>query len=520
MRKEVLGHLVDVWQRRIYDAKIVVDNNIICQIEPAQTVPDQYIIPGYVDAHVHIESSMLTPQRFARIAAAHGTVAVVTDPHEIANVCGIKGIEWMQADAKDAKIKINFTIPSCVPATPLDYSGAMIDSEATRALAKTGKFVGLSEMMNVPGVLNNDEEVKDKLAAAKEFNLPIDGHAPALRGTDLWHYASAGISTDHECSTLSEAEEKIAAGIHILIREGSAARNYEALHPLIDKYPDKVMFCTDDSHADDLVNEGHIDKIVKRAVADGHDLYNVLRAASVNAVMHYKLPVGLLREGDFADFQIVNNLKDFKTLELHCGKEEGKATQPSTHQPINNFKRGEITSEDLRTNRTNMPVIKVIPGQLLTFETDFHEPNVMKLVYLNRYHADSLPQIGYVTGMGLNQCALASSVAHDSHNIIAAGVSDEGIAAAINAVIAAKGGLAVAKGNHTEVLPLPVGGLMTDRPAEEVAQAYTRLNIMLKEDGCPLSSAFMTLSFLSLLVIPELKIGEKGLFRYSTFSWV
>lgn len=539
-REETRGRLVDVWKRQVYGASVVTEGGRIVEIRREREVPDQYILPGWIDAHLHIESSMLTPRRFAEVAARHGTIAVVTDPHEMANVAGENGIEWMMNNGRHRKVSFFWTIPSCVPATHLDHAGACIGVEATERMARSGRFVGLSEMMNVPGVLNVEENVVGKLRVARKAGLPIDGHAPGLKGEALHRYVSAGISTDHECSTLEEAEEKIRAGMKILIREGSAARNYEALRTLIDRYPDKVMFCTDDSHPDQLCFDGHMDRIVRRAIADGHDLFDTVRAASVNAVMHWKLDVGLLREGDRADFQVVRDLKRFECLETRNSRYD---TKKATHMDdslsgvvVNHFVRQEIKVYDLRRGVTAgkaEPVIEVIDGELVTregvyipkttqanMESDLSQ-DLVKLVYVNRYDNEKRVQVAWARGIGIRTTAFASSVSHDSHNIIAAGVNDGALECAINEVIRHKGGLAVGRSDgRSSVLPLPVGGLMSDDDVSRVALRCDELNAILKFDGCALSYAFMQLSFLALLVIPELKIGEHGLFRYSTFDWV
>ena len=531
------GILVDVWRREQYGVAIVTDAGRIVEMRRDSVVPNHYILPGWIDAHVHVESSMLTPRRFAEAASRHGTIAVVTDPHEIANVVGESGIEWMMKNGENSPVTFFWTIPSCVPATPLDNAGAVIDGPATSRLAYGGKFVGLSEMMNVPGVLGGDEEVLTKLRAARACGLPIDGHAPSLSGDDLRRYVSEGIATDHECSTLTEAKEKLQAGMKILIREGSAARNYAALHALIDIAPDRCMFCTDDSHPDQLMFEGHIDRIVRRAVADGHDIYDVIRMASVNAVEHWGLDIGLLRVGDRADFQIVRDLTSFECLELRNSRFSAKAVPAHGDHPIvNRFVRGEIGLNDLRRGVTAgeaETVLELDGGNLHTgegcyvpttttsnMESDL-SADVLKLVYLNRYRADSRPQVAWVRGFGIRTLAFAASVSHDNHNIIAAGVSDAALVTAINEVVRHKGGLAVGSADgRSRVLPLPVGGLMSDDDVSNIARHCDELNAILQFDGCKIPYAFMQLSFLSLLVIPELKIGERGLFRYSSFSWV
>ncbi|HJY64731.1 MAG TPA: adenine deaminase, partial [Ignavibacteria bacterium] len=494
-----------------------------------------------IDAHVHIESSMLVPGEFARLAVTHGTLATVSDPHEIGNVLGIKGVRYMIENGKKVPFKFYFGAPSCVPATNFETAGAEITASDIRELFEKDGLKYLSEMMNYPGVLFSDSMVMEKIKAAQELGRTIDGHAPGLRGDDAKKYINAGISTDHECFTLDEALEKISLGMKILIREGSAARNFEALHTIIDQYPEMVMFCSDDKHPNDLV-EGQIDRVAARAVAYGHDLFNVLQAACVNPVMHYGLEVGLLREGDPADFIIVNNLTEFKVQKTFIdGKltaENGKSLIERVNaEVVNNFNTVKITPKDIELPVSNdssqqIRVIEALDGQLITRE--LHEPiltldskiisntanDVLKMVVMQRYKPGIKPAVAFIRNFGLEKGAIASCVAHDSHNIIAVGVSDDDICSAVNAIVVSKGGVSVSYDGNTEVLPLPVAGIMSNDDGYIVAEKYTKIDKLAKGLGTKLHAPFMTLSFMALLVIPQLKLSDKGLFDGKEFKYV
>lgn len=540
--EKIEGNIVDIHQRRIYPGEIWLSEGRIMEIQENQKNYSTYLLPGFIDAHVHIESSMLTPENFAKLIIPQGTLAIVNDPHEIANVCGKEGIYFMLESARKSFLKIFFGIPSCVPATSFDCAGNVISTSDVEELAVSGDFKLLSEMMNVPGVLQEDPEVCRKIEIARNYNLPVDGHAPLLAGEELKKYIQAGITTDHECSNLQEAIEKIEAGMKIIIREGSAARNYEALKELIRLYPDKVMFCTDDAHPDMILKKGHINNIVKKALADGYDFFDVIRIACYNPVQHYRLTVGTLQKGDFADFMRIENLESFRVLEAYIagkkiyenGQFLGEKHFSDTISRVfpNYFVHDLIEPKDLvKQIFKQTDVMEVIDGEILTrkyvydlpsekinFESDLKE-DVLKIVYLNRYK-NGKPQIAFVKGFGIKEGAFASSIAHDSHNILAVGCTDKEITDAINALISAKGGLVVAKGGKTECLSLPIAGIMSDKEGMEVAGQYEKLNERLKEMGCSLQSPFMTLAFMSLLVIPELKIGEKGLFDFESFRFL
>lgn len=495
---------------------------------------DCYILPGFIDAHVHVESSMLLPTEFSRTVVGHGTVAVVNDPHEIANVLGTKGVKAMMKNSKKAMMKFFYGIPSCVPATPFDRAGGNISAGETEDLARSGNFVALSEMMNVPGVVHRDPEVMAKLAIAKKYDLRIDGHAPGIVGETLDLYAGSGIETDHESITLEEATLKISRGMKILIREGSAAKNYHALKTLIATHTDDVMFCTDDIHPDDLLH-GHIDNIARQALRDGFGLFDVLQVACINPVRFYRLEVGLLRVGDHADFIVVD---DIDTLQVSATYIGGKKVFPFKHPAAarkgktpNLFHHDRITGDDIKTSVTGkIHCIQVLPNELVTgkipytprdagdpFESDI-PADVLKIVHVNRYF-NLAPRTGFISGIGIKSGAFASCISHDSHNIIAVGCSDIEIARAINRVIDQRGGLSVVHGDKLLSLPLPVAGIVSEKSATEVARAYKELNDEIRRMGSPLPSPFMTLSFMALIVIPAYKIGEKGMFDVEKFAF-
>lgn len=524
---QIGGTIVDVNARRLYPGIITVEGGRIIRIdETAQAPSSRYIVPGLVDAHVHIESSMLLPSEFARLAVVHGTVATVSDPHEIGNVCGVDGVRYMLDSAARVPFTIAFGAPSCVPATAFETAGAEITADDIRTLFEDSRIRYLSEMMNWPGVLQNDPVVMEKLDVARSCGRVIDGHAPGLRGDDARQYAAHGISTDHECFTLEEALDKVACGMKILIREGSAARNYDALHPLLGMHPHMVMFCTDDMHPDSLVI-GHIDRLVRRSLDLGYDVFDVLRAASVNPIEHYGLDVGALRVGDRADFVIVDDMQAFQVLETwvagECVARNGKSLLPHHKQaPINRFNRGPIRGEDIagHADGTEVRVIVAHDGQLVTSERHVSLPaeDVLKLVVVNRYSEQPVA-VAYICSFGLVRGAIASSVAHDSHNIIAVGCSDDEIVHAVNAVIDAQGGVSVVDGHKAHVLELPVAGLMSTEDGYVVARRYEELDAMAKQLGSTLRAPFMTLSFMALLVIPQLKLSDRGLFDGQRFEF-
>ena len=534
-------NLVDLHARSIGPAEVTIEGDRIVAVWPlpaGTTVDPGYMLPGFVDAHVHVESSMLPPTEFARVASRHGTVATVSDPHEIANVLGEQGLEFMLEEASRACIPIAFGVPSCVPATPFESAGGVLDASAVARILADPRFFYLAEMMNWPGVLSGDPEVMAKIAAAKSLAKPIDGHAPGLRGPDAARYAAAGITTDHECFTLDEARDKARLGMRILIREGSAARNLDALWPILREFPALAMFSTDDAHPDDLL-VGHVNRSVARCIANGLDLFDVLRAACVHPVEHYRLPVGLLRPGDRADFIVVDDLREFRARETWIAgrpvaRDGASLVPPSVPATPNRFREASFTADDFAIRArgpATVRAIEVADGQLVTGEAlasltardGILEPDLASdtilLAVVNRYRA-APPAVALVRNLGLRRGAIASSVAHDSHNVIAAGADRASLAAAVNAVFAIRGGLAVVDGPTVETLPLPIAGIMSDRPAEEVGARYTQLSARAKALGSPLRAPFMTLSFLALLVIPALKLGDRGLFDGRAFRFV
>lgn len=541
MEEIIRGTLVDAFMQTLYPAEIKVrDGRIssIAKIDGSPTAP--FILPGFIDAHVHIESSMLVPSEFARLAVVHGTVATVSDPHEIANVCGLEGVQFMIDNGKTVPFKFFFGAPSCVPATTFETAGAELNADAVESLLQQDDIKYLSELMNFPGVINGEHEVLKKLEAAKKRNKPIDGHAPGLRGGDLKKYVAAGISTDHECFTAEEASEKLSLGMKILIREGSAAKNFEALIHLLHDHPQQLMFCSDDKHPDSLV-DGHINQLCARAVEKGIDIFNIIQAACINPVLHYKLDVGLLREGDAADFIVVDDLKNFNVLQTYIN---GQLVAENGHtlierQPVGtiNFFDCSLTEPNdfliLYEGQENVDIIEALNGQLITnkiieplssvlFDDGVEQLNsnterdILKIVVVNRY-ADAPVSIAFVKNFGLGRGAIASSVAHDSHNIIAVGVDDESLCRAVNGLIETQGGISVVDGNKESVLPLPVAGLMSAEDGYDVAKKYAEMDAAAKALGSTLSAPFMTLSFMALLAIPHLKLSNRGLFDGDAF---
>ena len=537
--RTISGNIVDVVSKSIFKAVLQIDNGKIIDIKPADEVEEQFIIPGFVDAHIHIESSMMLPSEFARYSVIHGTVACVCDPHEIANVCGVSGVDYMIENGKHSPMKFYFGAPSCVPSTQFETSGAELNAETVEKLLLRDDIYFLAEMMNFPGVIHKNKEVYAKLDAAKRIGKPIDGHAPELRGEDLIAYAAGGITTDHECMTIAEAEAKMALGMTVQIREGSAAKNFDDLLSLLDNHSDNIMFCSDDKHPDDLMKNGHINALVRRAVAKGYDPIEVLRICSLTPIKHYKLDVGLLQLGDDADFVVVNNLTDFDVKATYIRgekvSENGIPTFPRyvPSELINQFNVQKVNAAQLRVvpGKGLLKVIHVDDGQLFTHQilcepkvvagniVSDVENDVLKLVVYNRYQP-SVPAIGFIRNIGLKRGALASTVAHDSHNIVAVGTSDDEIASAINQIIDSKGGILACDGSKTCLLSLPIGGLMSDVEGSKVAERYEEVDAMAKELGSTLHAPFMTVAFMSLLVIPELKLGDKGLFDGKNFRFV
>jgi adenine deaminase len=607
---EIIGRIVDIINRNVSVARISIENGIIQSVSPVEDTTSlsdaaasfPYILPGFIDAHVHIESSLLIPSEFARLAVVHGTIATVSDPHEIANVCGLPGVEFMIRNGRTVPFHFNFGAPSCVPATRFETAGATLDAGKVEQLLASDDINYLSEVMDFPGVLAKDPEVMAKIAAAQRLGKPVDGHAPGLRGQQAKDYIAAGISTDHECFTAEEALEKLQYGMKILIREGSAARNFETLIPLLNDHSDNMMFCSDDKHPDSLV-AGHINQLCARAVAKGIDVFKVLKAACINPVLHYKLDTGLLRPGDSANLVLVEDLEQFRVIQTwirgQLVAENGLSHIASAHvvstpsptnassllaaEPINNFKAKPREAGDFsypldkwgeEENFEQVYVIEALDGQLITNrlvvpvadtlprDGRLHanpDKDLLKIVVVNRYHHAPVAK-SFIRNFGLKRGAIASSVAHDSHNIVAVGVDDESICRAVNLIIEQRGGLscvdpgpaipagasasagaaAVSAAPFTPIsditgepiapmapssgaeliLPLPLAGLMSLEDGYQVAEAYTAIDHKAKALGSTLSAPFMTLSFMALLVIPHLKLSDLGLFDGDKFTLV
>jgi adenine deaminase len=534
---QIQGQIVDIESKRIYSGEITVANGKIVSVTEKNHDIKNYILPGFIDAHIHIESSMLVPSEFAKIAVLHGTVGTISDPHEIANVLGKAGVHYMIDNGKKVPLKFHFGAPSCVPATFFETAGAVIDSEQIKELMALPDIYYLSEMMNYPGVLFDDEEVLKKMAWAKHFNKPVDGHAPGLRGEPIKKYISAGITTDHECFTYDEAAEKLSLGMKVIIREGSAAKNFEALIDLLPNNYENMMFCSDDKHPDDLIL-GHINQLCARAVAKGIDVFKVLQVACLNPVKHYNMEVGLLKENDAADFIVVEDLVDFKVKQTYINgalvAENGRSFVPHVEfDKPNNFNTTAKVLSDfvMSSSAKTIRVIEALEGQLITKEIHHNsflqngklvsdtENDILKMAVVNRYE-NTKPAIAFIKNFGLKKGAIASSVAHDCHNIVVVGTSDEEILSAVNLIIQNTGGICAVNGADKKSLALPVAGIMSDQNGWEAGRLYQEIDAMAKELGSTLKAPFMTLSFMALLVIPDLKLSDKGLFSGNSFAFV
>ena len=530
------GQIVDIGKQRIFKGEVTFENGVITSIIEKDHDVNQFIMPGFIDAHIHIESSMLVPSEFAKLAVAHGTIATISDPHEIANVMGLEGVNFMIENGKNTPFKFYFGAPSCVPATAYESSGASINSDAIKALLAKDDIKYLSEMMNYPGVLNKDKEVMQKLAWAKLFNKPVDGHAPGLRGESLTTYIQSGMSTDHECFSFEEGLEKLEKGMKILVREGSAAKNFEALISLLPRYYENMMFCSDDKHPDDLIL-GHINDLCSRAIKKGMDLFKVLQVACINPINHYNLDVGQLRVGDSADFLVVKDLHEFQTIRTYISGnklfDNGTTFLNPVHfKVINNFNISdkEISDFSYKSNASKIKVIEAYNGELVTGTSIENstiingnlisntEIDVLKIAVVNRYN-DQKPAIGFIKNFGLKEGAIASSVGHDSHNIVVVGVTDEDLCKAVNMLVEYKGGICALSSVKQMILPLPIAGIMSDQEGRIVADKYAQIDTFSKDLGSTLEAPFMTLSFMALLVIPSLKLSDKGLFDVQNFSF-
>ncbi len=531
------GNLVDVVNRRIFIGEITISGGKIENIVAVSHADPVFILPGLIDAHVHVESSMLVPSEFAQAAVIHGTVGVVSDPHEIANVLGKAGVRFMINNGQRVPFRFWFGAPSCVPATRFETAGAILDSTDVEEMLDWPEVRYLSEMMNFPGVIFHDPEVMAKINSAIKRNKVIDGHCPGLQGEELKKYFAAGISTDHECVTLAEAREKAAMGMKILIREGSAVKNFNDIIPLLNEFPELVMFCSDDKHPDDLLT-GHINHLIARAIREGFNIIDTIRACTLNPIKHYGLDSGLLQAGDPADLTIVDSLETMNVRETWIKgvkvAESGRSLiKPVEVMAVNRFIASKVSAADFKLYATGKEanVIEVVDQQIITKRliapvttidsqvVSDVESDVLKIAVINRYHA-SRPSIGLIKGIGLKIGAMAGTIAHDSHNIIVVGTDDESMCMAVNKLIEIGGGIAVSDRTNVYGLPLPVAGLMSIESASEVAQRYKWLDSKVKEMGSPLASPLMTLSFMALLVIPELKLSDKGLFDGTKFEFV
>lgn len=525
----IKANYIDIENKQIYAAAISIEEGKIAAVQAIDELVEDYILPGFIDAHIHIESSMVLPSEFAKVAVLHGTVGTVSDPHEIANVMGIAGVNYMIENSKTVPFNFFFGAPSCVPATSFETAGAAIDANGIKELMQSNDIWYLAEVMNYPAVIHRDLEMMQKVNASHQVNKPVDGHAPGLTGADLQQYISAGISTDHECFTYNEGLEKLKLGMKVIIREGSAAKNFDALIPLFKVFPNQIMFCSDDKHPDDLLL-GHINQLVLRAINEGYDLFDVLYAACVLPVKHYKLPVGQLKLNDDADFIVINNLKEFKVKQtfikgICVAQNQISNIETKPFHIINQFNCNPITAQQLavKSNNGKIKIIEAFNRQLITacivdtvpvvngFLTTDITKDILKIVVVNRYF-DAPPSVAFIKNFGLKEGAIASCIAHDSHNIVAVGVDDESIARAVNLIIESKGGISVAHQHGEDVLALPVAGIMSNHPLDEVAAGYQSLHYKAKELGCKLDAPFMSLSFMALLVIPALKLSDKGLF--------
>jgi adenine deaminase len=534
--KIIRANHIDIYSEEIYPAEISIKNGVIKSIKKVKGVVKNFILPGFIDAHIHIESCMVSPLEFSKVAVSHGSIGAISDPHEIANVLGMEGIMYMLENAKKTPFKFLFGAPSCVPATEFESSGAILDSKAIEKILKLENIGFLSEMMNYPGVINGDKEVLEKINVSQSMGFPIDGHAPGLMGKDLEKYAAAGISTDHECFTYEEALQKIELGMKILIREGSGAKNFDALIPLLKEHPDKVMFCTDDLHPDDLM-VGHINLLVKRAIDLGYNMFDSIRAGGFLANKHYNLKTGMLKENDPADFILIDTLENWKILSTYINgnpvfNDGSIFISGNSDKNPNVFNIEEIEDDDLKVHAKGekIKIIQVIDGELITKKTIDEAPlknelvvaepskDILKLVVINRYQ-NTKPAVGFIRGFNLQQGAIASSIGHDSHNIICVGTDDRSITNTVNWIIRKKGGIAVQIDDEIQGMELEIAGIMSSRSVEEVAKAYSKISMYAKNIGCTLKAPLMTLSFMALLVIPELKLSDKGLFDGKTFSF-
>ena len=560
--------MLDVITDSIYPARISVEGGFFKEIVTIVINDDSeldisgIILPGFIDSHIHIESTMLTPAQFAKLAVRFGTTSVVCDPHEIANVAGTDGIDFMIENSKSVPFNFYFSIPSCVPATCFETSGAILDSETIGELLKKDEAVALGEMMNFPGVINGDGEVLAKLEKAKELGKPIDGHAPLLSGKDLDKYIAEHISTDHECSNFAEAIEKKEKGMKIMVREGSSAKNMEALfdfsdrldywknHESFGKMPNEVLekrihlpifdfIVSDDKHTTDLI-KGHLNESIKKAIDLEISPISAIEMVTVNPSTHYNLNTGAIVKGMQADYVIVDNLNDLNILKTYVAGKcvfdgENVLFDVEETEFKNTFDVSKKESEDFEIScdepSADVNVIRCFNGELITeaesatletkkgFVQPDLEEDILKIAVVERYGGNSIAN-GFITGFNLKKGAIASSVAHDSHNIVVVGTNSEDMANAVNCLIDNEGGFAIVDGDFEDSLALPIAGLMTNEDSHEVAEKLEKLHKTAADFGCKLDSPFMTMSFMALLVIPAIKISDKGLFDCINFEFI
>lgn len=535
--KQISGNIFNISTGIFIKGTIHFNKKIIIIKEDLSIQDEQFIIPGLIDSHIHIESSMLTPLEYSKVALKHGVLGAITDPHEIANICGIDGVDFMIKNSNKTPMKIYTGAPSCVPATLFETSGAVIDSTDIEGLFKNQLCSHLSEMMNFTGVLNNQSDVINKIKIAQSYNKIIDGHAPLLKGDQLVKYISAGITTEHESISLKEAQEKISKGMKVFIRESTATHGFEIMHELISGYADSTMFCTDDCHPYDLENH-YIDDLFKRSIEKGHSIDNVIKVSSINAINYYNLDIGILRVNDNADFIVVNNFEDFSVKNVFINGEEvfnGEKLSFETvdNISINNFYINKVTLNDIKIPKigNSINVIEAFEDSLITKKfshtnednLDFWEPSIekdiLKIVVVNRY-LQAKPSVGFIKGFKIKDGAMGSSIAHDSHNLIVIGTDDYHICKVIGLLQESLGGIAYSNGYSFDIYPLPIAGLMSDNSAEVVTEKYSLFNDIISQMGCLMKNPFITLSFMALLVIPELKIGDKGLFDVNEFKFI
>lgn len=556
----IRGNILNVFTDEIYPAEIEIENGIIKCVKKIKGDFQGIMVPGLIDAHIHIESSMLTPSFFAQAAVPHGTTAIVADPHEIANVMGLDGINLMLKDAKNIPLRIFFTAPSCVPATSFETSGAIIGPDEIDILMKKEEVVALGELMNFPGVINEDDLVIEKIQIAHHHKKPVDGHAPLLSGAELCKYVSKGISTDHECISMAEAREKKELGMKIMIREGSSAKNLEDLISLGGEF-----LVSDDIHPGDL-SQGHMDHIIKKAIICGLDPIEAVKMVTINPSNHYSLNMGAISPGREANLIMVDDLENFNVKKVYIGGELVAKNKTALFNPTHISSGNTIFLEKTKPSDFTIPLsgnevmvrtIDVLDEQLITSESEAImqitnkeivadvEQDILKIAVIERYgksiskistknkqfsqlsknevilgNNNKKMALAFVRGFGIKEGAFASSVAHDSHNVIVVGTDSNYMARAVNILIENNGGLVAVSKNSQKSLKLPIAGLMASESAEIISSKLEDLHSMAGEMGCSLKSPFMTMSFLALLVIPNLKISDKGLFDVSKFEFV